>query len=113
MVQCIKSYTDHLSTQHSTLQVGLSVAYAKTANLQLREMRIFREIKHNPFLREVKRVGDQTLKQEERYARENRMVFREPIPDIKELEIPEGRLIMKPIAFDIKTAKSVERNASS
>lgn len=85
------------------------MTYIKTANLQLQEMRIFREIKNNPFLREAKRVGEQTVQLEERYGRENRMVFREPVPDIKELSIPDGRLIMTAIPFDIATAKPADQ----
>jgi len=50
-------------------------------------------------MREVKRISDITVPLEEKYIKENTMVFREKIIEYREFDIPENVNIMKPIPY--------------
>lgn len=50
-------------------------------------------------MREVKRISDVTVPLEEKYIKENTMVFRERVIDYREFDIPENINLMKPIPY--------------
>lgn len=78
----------------------MAVGYISVANRQLHEMKAFKDLKNNvSFMREVKTISDVTVPLEEKYSKENSMVFREKVIDFREFDIPESSTIMKPIPF--------------
>ncbi|KAL9651155.1 hypothetical protein ABK040_008228 [Willaertia magna] len=84
---------------------GLSVGYIINANKQLEEMDVFDEVsRHNPFMNETRRIFTESKKLETIFEKENRLVFRENVPDLKELEIPQGIVVLKPVEFKLTTA---------
>ncbi|KAL0480541.1 hypothetical protein AKO1_006825, partial [Acrasis kona] len=85
-------------------QAGLSVGYITTANLQLKELDIFKDVKNNPFIPEVRRIYTESKKLEGKYEKENRMVFREDVPLAENLEIPKGLSLFKASEFVNDTA---------
>ncbi len=82
----------------------MSVGYIVTANLQLKELDIFKDVKNNPFMPEMRRIYMESKKLETKYEKENRMVFREPVPTAQELEIPDGVILFKPTEYAHHTA---------
>ncbi|EFC50860.1 hypothetical protein NAEGRDRAFT_77832 [Naegleria gruberi] len=84
---------------------GISVSFIINANRQLEEMDVFDEIsKSNPFMNETRRIFAESKKLEARYEKENRLVYREEVPDISNLEIPQGVNVLKMVEFKLSTA---------
>jgi hypothetical protein len=93
---------------------GLSVALIITANNQLEEIYILNHLQVKSSINDleilssaVRELQVDCKKLEQKYERENRTVFREPIPDISEIPkvIPEGVLIPQSIPFKLTVEK--------
>lgn len=55
-------------------------------------------------MNETRRIFAESKKLETRYEKENRLVYRETVPDISNLEIPQGICVLKMIEFKLSTA---------
>lgn len=55
-------------------------------------------------MNETRRIFAESKKLEARYEKENRLVYREEVPDISNLEIPQGVNVLKMVEFKLSTA---------
>jgi len=55
-------------------------------------------------MNETRRIFAESKELEAKYEKENRLVYREDVPDISNLEIPSGVTVLKNVEFKLSTA---------